>query len=169
MDYAVFTKLMIRVAGFLTIMFAVGSIPASVLWLTVATGGGPGVLLILGSLSLPLVLGTVLFLSAGRITNRSFPTHSASGARPIEAKGFESAALFVLAWYVLAYAIPDAVPASLFVVMHALGARAVPIVMTTEYARLGGVAAKFIIAIGLIVYSRRLIAEKDAYQVRDTA
>lgn len=165
MDYAVFTKLMIRVAGFLTIMFAVGSIPAAILALTVTYDHGPSpetILVVLGSLGLPLLLGGALFLSANRITNRSFPTRSTTNAQPLDARGFESAALFILAWYVLAYAIPDAIPVSFFVVMHALGARSVPLVMTTEYARLGAVVAKFIVAAGLIVYSRRLIAEKDA-------
>ena len=165
MDYAVFTKVMIRTAGFLTIMFAIGAIPSAILALTVTYDHGPApetMLVVLGSLSLPLLLGAALFLSANRITNRSFPVRSTPAAQPLDARSFESAALFVLAWYILAYAIPDVVPALLFLVMQALGAQAVPIIKTTEYARLSGVAAKFIVAFGLIIYSRKLITERGA-------
>jgi hypothetical protein len=165
MDYAVFTKVMIRAAGFLTIMFAVGAIPAAILALTVTYNHGPApetILVVLGSLSLPLLLGAALFLSANRITNRSFPPRSTPPAQPVDARGFESAALFVLAWYVLVYAVPDAVQVLFYLVMHGFGAGVMPVVMEAQYARLAGVLPKVIIALGLIVYSRRLISPKGA-------
>ncbi|HEX9488734.1 MAG TPA: hypothetical protein VF930_00530 [Stellaceae bacterium] len=169
MDYAVLTRLMIRTAGVLTIVFAIGSIPVGVLlmWNSGAySGPGLGAILavVLSALSLPVLFGAAMFFLAGPITNRSFRTRSSPADQSLEASRFESAALFVLAWYVLVFAIPDAVSVLFRVVaIHGLGA-AVPTVMAGEYAKLGGVAAKFIVAFGLIVYSRRLLSAKGTYR-----
>src|SRR5260370_39895012 len=76
--------------------------------------------------------GAAMFFLAGPITNRSFRTRSSPADQSLEASRFESAALFVLAGYVLVFAIPDAVSVLFRVVaIHGLGA-AVPTVMAGE-------------------------------------
>jgi hypothetical protein len=165
MDYAVLTRLMIRTAGVLTIVFAIGSIPGGLLVLTMSTRGTSSgfdlatlLPVLLSSLSLPLLFGAALLFLAGPITARSFRTASTSANQSLDAIRFESAALFVLAWYVVVYAVPDAVQVLFYVVMHAFGALA-PVVMGPQYARLAGILPKVIIALGLILYSRHLLSK----------
>src|SRR5258708_11179069 len=144
MDYAVLPRLMILTAGVLTIVFAIGSIPVGVLlmWNSGAySGPGLGAILavVLSALSLPVLFGAAMFFLAGPITNRSFRTRSSPADQSLEASRFESAALFVLAWYVLVFAIPDALSGFFRVpAIHGLGAAVPSVIAGGDAPRLSG-------------------------------
>jgi hypothetical protein len=166
MDYAGLTRLLIRIAGMLSIAFAVGDRPLLLERVYDGNRDAPWVMLAgaFGSIIPPVVIGALLFVLAGPITNRVFDRPASGDPRP-ELVGIESAALFVLGCYLLAYAILDAVyllaKLKLYYALVDTNSYSAPSMLPNDFGQLCRTIVKLVLALGLILFSRGVVALKD--------
>jgi hypothetical protein len=166
MDSAGLTRLLIRIAGMLSIAFAVGDMPVVLERVYDSNQNAPWVIVAgaVGSILPSVLIGAILFVMAGPITNRVFDRPADGGPRP-ELVGIESAALFVLGCYLLAYAILDAVylvaKLRLYYAYIETNFPSAPSMIPNDFAQLCRTIVKFVLALGLIFFSRGVVALKD--------